>query len=101
MADIIYQRHWQRRDTAAALASINEVLYSGEYCVETDTGRVKLGDGATPWNDLPYCIPGGYDLSAGLTDGQVMVWDASAQLFKPGIGGISSASVMARISRRC
>lgn len=56
---IIYQRHWQRRDTAANLASINEVLYSGELCVETDTLLFKIGDGQTPWNDLPYAGGGG------------------------------------------
>jgi hypothetical protein len=55
MANVVtYQRHWQRRGTAAALAAANEVLYAGEWCLESDTGYVKIGDGVTAWNALDY-----------------------------------------------
>lgn len=43
-----------RGGTAAALASANEVLLAREICIETDTMLYKIGDGATPWNSLPY-----------------------------------------------
>lgn len=43
-----------RGDTAANLASINPVLARKEVGVEEDTLRTKVGDGATPWSDLPY-----------------------------------------------
>lgn len=43
-----------RRKTAAAWAASNEVLLNGEWGLETDTGRVKLGDGVTGYNALPY-----------------------------------------------
>lgn len=43
-----------RRDTAAEWAADNPVLKLGETGWTTDTRRVKLGDGVTAWNDLPY-----------------------------------------------
>jgi len=33
---------------------VNPVLLRGEAAVEIDTGKVKYGDGATAWRDLPY-----------------------------------------------
>ena len=43
-----------RRDTAANWTAGNVVLLSGEPGVETDTGRLKVGNGTTPWTSLPY-----------------------------------------------
>jgi hypothetical protein len=43
-----------RGGTAADLATVNEVLLRRELCIELDTGRMKLGDGVTAWNDLTY-----------------------------------------------
>jgi hypothetical protein len=43
-----------RRGTADAIAAQNPVLSIGEPVFEKDTGRIKIGDGGTPWNDLPY-----------------------------------------------
>lgn len=43
-----------RRDTAAALTAADPTLQSGELAAETDTGKVKLGDGVTAWSSLPY-----------------------------------------------
>lgn len=51
---IIPKRRQERRNTAAALAALNEVLLAGEWCIETDTGKTKLGDGVTAWNSLRY-----------------------------------------------
>lgn len=45
-----------RRGTAAALASVNPVLLAGEMVVETDTRRIKFGDGTSAWNSLSYAI---------------------------------------------
>lgn len=44
----------QRRGTAAALAAANETPAAGQIYVETDTFRLKVGDGATAYNSLPY-----------------------------------------------
>ena len=35
------------RGTSEALAAANEVLLVGEMCIETDTGKYKIGDGST------------------------------------------------------
>lgn len=45
-----------RRDTAANWATANPVLALGEPGVETDTLKVKVGDGSTAWNSLGYSI---------------------------------------------
>ena len=45
-----------RRDTAANWTSANSVLALGEPGVETDTLKVKVGDGSTAWNSLAYSI---------------------------------------------
>ena len=43
-----------RRGTSEALAAVNEVLLAGEMCVETDTGKVKAGNGVSAYNSLKY-----------------------------------------------
>lgn len=43
-----------RRDTASTWTATNPVLASGEPGVETDTGKLKVGDGTRNWNTLPY-----------------------------------------------
>lgn len=43
-----------RRGTAAAWTSANPVLASGELGLETDTLKIKFGNGATAWNSLAY-----------------------------------------------
>lgn len=43
-----------RRDTAAAWTASDPVLASGEFGFETDTARLKIGNGATPWQALSY-----------------------------------------------
>lgn len=46
-----------RRGTAAQWTAANPVLAAGEPGLETDTGYLKMGDGATDWNSLPYDQP--------------------------------------------
>lgn len=43
-----------RRDTATNWTTNNPTPASGEPCFETDTGKFKIGDGITAYNDLPY-----------------------------------------------
>ncbi len=50
-----------RRDTAANWTSANPILAQGELGLETDTLKVKAGDGSTAWNSASYLIDtGGY-----------------------------------------
>ncbi len=48
-----------RRDTAANWTSTNPTLSAGEPGFETDTGKVKIGDGSTAWASLAYLSGGG------------------------------------------
>jgi hypothetical protein len=48
-----------RRDTAATWTSVNPTLGLGEPGFETDTNKLKVGDGVTPWTGLAYITGGG------------------------------------------
>jgi hypothetical protein len=52
MADLIQLR----RDTAANWTSANPTLSQGEQGYETDTGKMKIGDGSTAWTSLAYFV---------------------------------------------
>lgn len=47
-----------RRDTAARWTSTNPTLADGELGFERDTGKLKIGNGTTAWNALPYVTGG-------------------------------------------
>lgn len=47
-----------RRDTSANWTANNPVLALGEPGLETDTRKVKYGDGTAAWNSLPYSAAG-------------------------------------------
>jgi hypothetical protein len=51
-----------RRGKAAFWESENPILRDGEPGLETDTRRVKYGDGVTHWRELPYSSAGSVDL---------------------------------------
>ena len=46
-----------RRDTASNWTSNNPTPNQGEWCLETDTGNMKIGDGSTAWTSLDYYVP--------------------------------------------
>ena len=43
-----------RRGIASSWTSSNPILASGEVGVETDTNKIKIGDGSSNWNELDY-----------------------------------------------
>lgn len=43
-----------RRGTAAAWTAANPILANGEPGYETDTGRMKLGNGVSRWSAISY-----------------------------------------------
>lgn len=47
-------RMQQRRDTAANWTSANPIMASGEFGIETDTLRFKVGNGTSNWSALAY-----------------------------------------------
>ena len=48
------KRVQMRHDTAANWTTYNPKLLSGEIGIETDTNRMKLGNGTSNWASLPY-----------------------------------------------
>jgi hypothetical protein len=70
-----------RRGTAAQWTSANPTLAAGELGFETDTNKLKCGNGVTLWNSLPYInndgditgVTAGTGLSGGGTSGTVTV----------------------------
>lgn len=74
-----------RGGSAALWASRNPVLMADEPGFETDTGVFKIGDGVTPWNDLP-----GYVDADGV---QTLVEEVVA-----GAGGVTVAELLAHIN---
>lgn len=43
-----------RRDTTSGWSTANPTLALGEYGLDTDLKKVKIGDGATAWTSLPF-----------------------------------------------
>ena len=54
MAIVLNALQKQRRDTASNWTSNNTVLLAGEIGWETDTRKIKIGDGTTAWQSLDY-----------------------------------------------
>jgi hypothetical protein len=67
-------RMQQRRDTAANWTSSNPTLAAGELGLETDTGKIKIGNGSTAWTSLSYSAAGtvtSVTAGTGLTGGAI------------------------------
>lgn len=54
----------QRIDTAANWTSNDPTLGNGEIGVESDTDKIKIGDGSTAWSGLSYFTADGDDADA-------------------------------------
>ena len=48
-----------RRDTSTNWASVDPTLGAGEIAFETDTNKIKVGDGSTAWSSLDYASGAG------------------------------------------
>jgi hypothetical protein len=75
-----------RRGTSTEWTSANPTLGAGEPGIETNTGKIKVGDGSTLWNVLPYAA--GLEslrlqdlsnvASTAPSTGQVLKWNGTA-----------------------
>ncbi len=70
-----------RRDTAANWTSANPTLSQGEQGYETDTGKLKIGNGSTAWTSLGYSFVGYTDSdvdthlnTSTATSGELLSW---------------------------
>ena len=74
-----------KSDTAAVWTSTNPILAQGEMGIESDTNKIKIGDGATAWSSLSYSVTGGSALTPSSIGSTVQAYDAD-------LAGISNAS---------
>jgi hypothetical protein len=75
-----------RRGTSTEWTDANPTLGTGEPGIETNTGKIKVGDGSTLWNALPYAA--GLEslrlqdlsnvASTAPSTGQVLKWNGTA-----------------------
>lgn len=54
MANVVNTTFKLKRGTAARWTEVNPILEQGEPGFVYDSNLLKIGDGVTPWNDLPY-----------------------------------------------
>lgn len=75
-----------RRATAASWTSVNPILALGEVGLETDTYKLKVGDGTSQWSSLGYYVPAWSDITgkptvtATPTAAAIALWDSSKNL---------------------
>jgi hypothetical protein len=100
-----------RRDTAANWTSVNPVLALGEMGLETDTRKIKFGDGTTAWTGLSYISSeaalsvtgtGFVHATAGVVDGAAKLVDTAdinnSQVTLAKLANMATASVYYRKS---
>jgi len=84
-----------RRDTAANWTSANPTLAQGEPGFETDTLNLKVGDGATAWNDLAYYTP-----TNALTSNRILLEARASEAVSAGdvlsYAGVSGSKVLVK-----
>ena len=87
-----------RRGTLAALTAANETPSAGEIYLETDSNRLKVGDGVTSYTSLPYLVGSGASggssaLNKSLT---ALTFNGSTTAFALAIGGVSVSPATAQ-----
>lgn len=85
-----YKKILFRRDTAANWTSGNPTLSAGEVGLESDTGKIKIGNGSSAWNSRDYFLG---DLSEGsleqlgdvtvssIQNGDFLRWDSGSAVW--------------------
>ena len=68
-----------RNDTSTDWTARNPVLGEGEYGLENNTFLIKIGDGVTDWQHLPYLNKLNGDYFKRMTDGSLTFSDSFAQ----------------------
>lgn len=79
-----------RGGTKANLVTVNPIPLTREAMIETDTGRIKVGNGVDRWLDLQYINLGFIDFS-GISEGDVPIWDSANDRFKIGAPAAGSS----------
>jgi hypothetical protein len=85
-----YVKFQLRRDTYANWSNSDPVLFTGEPAIETDTHKMKIGDGATHYLLLPY-VSGGNDRDSGTAPAPSYTFssDLSSGMFMPSVSNLA------------
>ena len=84
-----------RRDTAANWTSTNPTLTQGEPGYETDTGKIKYGNGSTAWNSLAYAsggLPTAFAAGSAAAPGLAIDGDSNTGIYSPGADQVAVAT---------
>jgi len=79
-----------RADTAANWTSVNPILLANELGRETDTGKIKIGNGTSTWTSLAYqawatlpvAVNAGGTGQTSYTNGQLLIGKTDGTLAK-------------------
>lgn len=84
-----------RRDTASNWYNVNPLLSQGEPGLETDTQKIKYGNGSAYWRDLPYVtLASPFDQSLNTTDNPVFAGLAVAGNYLPSTLGSANQVIV-------
>jgi len=77
-----------RRGTAAEWTSANPTLMDGEFGLETDTSKYKIGNGSTAWTSLAYSSLPATAIESSTIDakGDLLVGTANNTIGRLGVG---------------
>ena len=81
----------QRRGTAAELTAANEIPLAGQIYLETDTGKIKIGNGTATYSSLEYITD-----ASNIADGAIAtnhLIDSSVTVAKVADNAISEAKI--------
>ena len=83
MAQVIRTTFKFRRNLASYWEKKNPVLAEGEPCFELDTGKLKIGNGTTAYNDLQYINSDSVQIEVATKDiiGAVLSSDEKNQIY--------------------
>jgi hypothetical protein len=89
-----------RRGPAAEWTTDNPILSSGEPGIESDTGKLKIGDGVNYWTSLPYFLNEPLVqtlIDDSTTDDSVVVLIADYELPAPANPGTGATRLMIEV----
>ena len=75
-----------RRDTASNWTSNNPTLSDGEFAIESDTRKYKIGDGSTVWTSLAYGGLGAIDTALVDAKGDLILGTADNTVARVAVG---------------
>ena len=90
MADVIKTTFQVKRGTAARWEELNLILNPGEPGFEMDTFKLKIGNGSTPWKELPYVTD--VDISKYITIEDIINGDVILPVATEAIRGVVLSS---------